>query len=141
MFTGLEIKFVVLPLAALSLLGWELATAVPEQVNVILNVAALVTIASGLLVYGRMKARGDAAAGAAEAWREERDAALARSERLREDLEDQRKMSEQLKIRIAELESRPTLEQVEQHLERLHALMMKTAESVQAAVGDKQQPG
>lgn len=118
----MELKLAV-PLATIGYVGWDLAAAFNEQINVVLNVAALVAIAGGLLFYGRLKARGDAAMGAADAWRDERDAAVAKSERLEAELSAAR-------VKIATLESRPSLESIESQLETLRRLIEASASAV-----------
>jgi hypothetical protein len=103
-------------IASMAIVG-DITSGLSAQVRIILDLAALSILFAGFLVVGRYKAALDASRVTADAWRDERDAALSRAERLeieKRELEIQGKSCteslEELRLRIASLESRPDFE-------------------------------
>lgn len=107
-----ESKLAIPPLLAFIVIAEQSLLGLPHAVRVILDVAALCVLAAGFLVLGRLKAALTAAEAAAEAWKEERDAAVVKSERLQEDIV-------RLQVENAKLQERPSFEEIVQRLELL----------------------
>ena len=87
-----------------------------DHVNLLLNIAALAILFAGFFVVSKTRAERDAYKSqvavhesAAKAWREERDAAVSASERLREDLKHYQESDAALQVEIAQLQARPDI--------------------------------
>lgn len=129
-----ETKILAAPVGAGTLVTANLFATLPDALRTILDLAALAILIAGFLVVGKLRAEATASKGAAQAWREERDAAEAKSERVSNELKESRDAVTELRIYVKELESRPTLDQMQAQLEQLTALMTKTAEAVHDVV-------
>lgn len=94
------------PLVASAFIAADLRT----QLTTLLDVAALAILFAGILVVARYRTALAVQKTTADAWRDERDAAVARAERLLIEIADQ-------KAKIAVLSARPDIEM-------LHRLMI-----------------
>lgn len=129
-----EIKLFVLPLAAGFVLIADIYNEIPTQVRTVVDIAALAVLLAGFLVVGKLRAEATASKGAAEAWREERDAAESKAERLAAEIAERDATIADLRVAVKELEARPTLDQMQTQLESLSSLMSQTATAVQEVI-------
>lgn len=117
------------PIVGVGIVAGNVINSLPESVRVVLDLAALAILFAGFLVLGRLKAQVAASEGAAQAWREERDALVIKVERLATENAD-------LRIEKAQLEARPSLESLEEQMRKLTTLVTQTMEVVKTVPGE-----
>lgn len=108
------------------ILGWVLLSlfdATWDQSSFVLDVAAVAAIVGSVAAYNRLRTALTASEASAKAWHEEREAALARAERLQEDLKAMADEKVKLLAKVAALEGRPDLT-------RLEGLVAESTESM-----------
>ncbi len=125
-----ESKLIAPPLVAVGVVVGNIVNSLPEGVRVGLDLAALAILFAGFLVLGRLKAQVSAAEGAANAWKEERDALAAKAERLQEEAVSCSREIAELRVQVATLEARPTLESLETEVRKLATLVQSTVTAV-----------
>lgn len=130
-----ELKFAGPPLLAVGVVIANAVESAPHYLRLVLDVAALAVLLAGFLVLGRLRAQASAAEGAASAWREERDAAVVKNDRLLEEEKRLRAEISDLRVQVTQLEARPTLESLQAEIQKLGALMAQTASAVSEALG------
>jgi hypothetical protein len=121
-----EIKLITPPIIAVGIVVANILNSLPESARVALDFAALAILFAGFLVLGRLKAQVAAAEGAASAWKEERDALSLKAERMQSEHTSCLGQVSELRVRIAELEARPTLESLEAEVKKLASLVQST---------------
>lgn len=121
-----ETKLIVPPLMAVGVVVGNIVESLPTTVRVILDLAALAILFAGFLVLGRLRAQVAAAEGAASAWKEERDALSLKADRLLEEATSCAAEISELRVQIATLEARPTLESLEAEVRKLANLVQST---------------
>lgn len=125
-----ESKLIIPPLIAVGVVVGNIVNSLPEGVRVGLDLAALAILFAGFLVLGRLRAQVAAAEGAASAWKDERDALAAKSERLQIECSAHLLEVSELKVQVATLEARPTLESLEMEVKKLATLVQSTVTAV-----------
>jgi hypothetical protein len=126
----IELKFIIPPLISFIVIVGQIFDGLPESVRLAIDLAAICTLAAGFLVLGRLRGALSASEAAAAAWKEERDAAVSKADRLHQELiivrdtkeEESKLLREeisQLKIEITRLQERPTLEVLAMKLDAL----------------------
>lgn len=120
-----ELKLIGPPLFAVGILFSSVLDALPDAVRIILDLAALGILLAGFLVLGKLKAQTAAAEGSAGAWREERDAAFSKVDRLQQENIACREDMVGLRVQIAELQARPTLDSVSSDIAQLKLLVQE----------------
>lgn len=125
-----ESKLIIPPLLAVGVVVGNIVDSLPETARVILDLAALAILFAGFLVLGRLRAQVSASEGAAAAWKEERDALALKAERLQEACETHLHENSELRVQIATLEARPTLESLEAEVRKLATLVQSTVTAV-----------
>lgn len=125
-----ESKLIAPPLVAVGVVVGNIVNSLPEGFRVALDLAALAILFAGFLVLGKIRAQVAAAEGAAHAWKEERDAMAAKVERLQNDCNVHLAENSELRVRIATLEARPTLESLEEEVRKLAILVQSTVTAV-----------
>lgn len=125
-----ETKLILPPLVGVGIVVGNILNSLPEGLRVVLDLAALAILFAGFLVLGRLRAQASAAEGAAQAWREERDAAVSKNERLTDQNRELINEITELRITVSKLEARPTLESLEEEVKKLASLISATQHSV-----------
>lgn len=125
-----ESKLILAPLVGVGIVIANILDSLPEGFRVVLDLAALAILFAGFLVLGRLRAQVTASEGAASAWKEERDALAAKAERLQEECHVHLAEVAELRVQIATLEARPTLESVEAEIKKLATLVQSTVTAV-----------
>jgi hypothetical protein len=125
-----ESKLIIPPLIAVGVVLGNIVESLPAGVRVALDLGALAILFAGFLVLGRLRAQVAAAEGAAAAWKDERDAFVAKAERLHEDATACAQEIAELRVQIATLEARPTLESLEAEVKKLANLVQSTVTAV-----------
>lgn len=116
---GLEVKAI----PPLLFVGTWILSELPSGVRVVIDLAALAILFAGFMVLGKIRAASDASERAARAWKEERDAEIAKAERLAEELAAALGRETELRIEVSRLEARPTLETLEQEIVKLQRII------------------
>lgn len=125
-----ETKLILPPLIGVGIVVGNILNSLPEGLRVVLDLAALAILFAGFLVLGRLRAQASAAEGAAQAWREERDASVSKNERLMVENKQLHDEITELRVIVSKLESRPTLESLEEEVRKLASLISATQSSV-----------
>lgn len=121
-----ESKLILPPLLAVGVVVGNIVDSLPHTARIILDLAALAILFAGFLILGRLRAQVSAAEGAASAWKDERDALAAKAERLQIECQAQTHENSELRVQIATLEARPTLESLETEVRKLATLVQST---------------
>jgi hypothetical protein len=125
-----ESKLILPPLLAVGVVVGNIVQSLPETARVILDLAALGILFAGFLILGKLRAQVSAAEGAANAWKEERDALSAKAERLLTECQNHLHENSELRVQIATLEARPTLESLEAEVRKLATLVQSAVTAV-----------
>lgn len=125
-----EIKLIIPPLVALAIFAEQILQGLPEGFRIAIDLAAICTLAAGFLILGRLRGALTASDASAAAWKSERDAAVAKADRLHEAALEEKSAKEeegkllreeisQLKIEITRLQERPSLETIASKLDAI----------------------
>lgn len=130
----IELKFIIPPFITLAVFAEQFLSGLPEGFRLAIDLAAICTLAAGFLVLGRLRGALAASEASADAWKGERDAAVARADRHRDEITELRKEKDEegrdllnqisdLRVEITKLQERPTLEVLASKLDVvLHAI-------------------
>jgi hypothetical protein len=130
----IELKFIIPPFIPLAIFAEQFLSGLPSTLRLAIDLAAICTLAAGFLVLGRLRGALAASEASADAWKGERDAAVARADRHRDEITELRKEKEEegrdllsqisdLRVEITKLQERPTLEVLASKLDVvLHAI-------------------
>ena len=135
-----ESKFLIPPVLASLYAVVAFLEQLPDGISLVLDLSAASVLVGSILVYGRLKARSEASEGAAAAWQSERDAAVARAERLQTELDQDRQAMADMRVAMAELEARPTLDKLEEEIKKLQSLIQTNAAAMEPMVAPAAAP-
>lgn len=110
----IELKFLVPPFAALAVFSEQFLSGLPNGIRLAIDLAAVCTLAAGFLILGRLRGALVASEASANAWKQERDAAVVRADRYQKEKEEDtlKFLAEisDLRVEVTKLQERPTLE-------------------------------
>lgn len=96
-----------------------------SDASIVLDLVAVAAIVGSVAAYNRLKTALAASEAAASAWHEERDASVARAERVEQELKDKASENVALVAKIAALELRPDLTKLESLVDSSNQSMLR----------------
>lgn len=141
----IELKFIIPPFITLAIFAEQFLSGLPEGFRLAIDLAAICTLAAGFLILGRLRGALSASEASADAWKGERDAAVVRADRHRDEMIELRILKEEegrhaleqisdLRVEITKLQERPTLEVIAVKLDTMNAARDEQVDSVLRAI-------